>query len=303
MTSAERLGVLGVGRMGLPVCARLVTAGFSVTAFDIRPQVRAAVEAAGAIWAPDVATLAASVDIVITVLPGAPELEQAMSGANGGLRGMAAGSCWLDLTSNDPRVAHKLAALANADSIVSVSAPMGGGVTAATSGTLTFFVGGAASAIDRVRPVFAALGAPDAVRVVGEDVGAAHTAKLLANLLWFGHVAATTEALLLGQSLGIDLQTLRAALGESAGGSTFMDRHLDHLLAGDYLQSFGLDRCVDELEIVTSLAAEKGVPFELSSLVTRLHEEALARFGPVNGELLVAKLLEERAGRQLRACG
>lgn len=289
--------------MGLPICARLVAADFRVAAYDIRSALQRSVENVGATWAADSAALAASVDIVITVLPGAAELEQAMAGPTGVVRQLAPGSCWLDLTSNDPRVARTLAGLATAGSIDSVGAPMGGGVDAAVSGALTFFVGGTASAIERVRPVLNALGGPDALRLVGADVHAAHTAKLLANLLWFGQAAATTEALLLGQSLGLDLRRLRTALGSSAGGSAFLDRHLDYLLAGDYLETFGLDRCVDELEIVTALAAEQGVPFELSALVTRLHEQALARFGAVDGELLVAKLLEERAGRQLRADG
>jgi 3-hydroxyisobutyrate dehydrogenase len=100
--------------------------------------------------------------------------------------------------------------------------------------------------------------------------------------------------------MGLELASLRGALAASAGGSAFLDRHLGSLLSGDYLETFGLDRCVDELEITASLAAENDVPFELSGLVTRLHREALARFGAVDGELLVAKLLEERATTRLR---
>jgi 3-hydroxyisobutyrate dehydrogenase len=67
-----------------------------------------------------------------------------------------------------------------------------------------------------------------------------------------------------------------------------------------YLESFGIDRVVEELETLVSLAEDAGVPFELSTLVTRLHREALERFGAVDGELLAAKLLEERAGHTLR---
>jgi 3-hydroxyisobutyrate dehydrogenase-like beta-hydroxyacid dehydrogenase len=170
-------------------------------------------------------------------------------------------------------------------------------VPAATEERLRFFVGGAADHVARVEPLLAALGSIDHV---GEWVGAGHAAKLLANLLWFGQVAAVAEVLLLGQSLGIEPVRLRDSLATSAGGSRFIDDYVDSLLEGDYLEHFGLDRVVEELEILEALAVDADVPFELSATVTRLHREALARFGAVDGELLVAKLLEERAGRTLR---
>ncbi len=105
---------------------------------------------------------------------------------------------------------------------------------------------------------------------------------------------------MLGQALGLDLATLRDTLAASAGGSQFIDRHLEFLLAGDYLEDFGIDRCVEELDTVTALADEAGVPFALSRLVAQRHRDALARFGAVGGELLAAKLLEEQASATLR---
>jgi 3-hydroxyisobutyrate dehydrogenase len=288
-----KVGVLGVGRMGLPIVRALVDAAFDVRAFDPQPgkAARAGVAVAGS-----AAEVAASADVLVTVLPGPAEIEQAMLG-EGALAALPAGSLWIDLTSNDPRVAERLAELAAARRILTVGAPMGGGVTAAQERRLRFFAGGPTPAVDRARPILEAVGVVDHV---GEAVGAGYTAKLLANLLWFGQAVAVTEALLLGQSLGLPPAALRTTLATSAGGSVFIEEHLDSLLGGDYLTGFGLDRCVDELETLASLARGADVPFELSELVARLHREALERFGAVDGELLVAKLLEERAGRQLR---
>ena len=174
---------------------------------------------------------------------------------------------------------------------------MAGGVGAAENGSLRFYAGGVPSAIDRARPVLAALGSIDQV---GITIEAGYVAKLLANLLWFGQAVAVTEALLLGQALGLSPAALRDQLATSAGGSVFVDEYLDRLLDGDYLESFGIDRCVEELETLVSLARGADVPFELSSTVARLHREALERFGAIDGELLGARLLEERAGRTLR---
>jgi 3-hydroxyisobutyrate dehydrogenase len=294
MSLDERIGVLGVGRMGLPIANNLLAAGYVVTVFDTDPARSAA---AGSPVAESATGLAEGSDILITVLPGMAEIERAMIGSGALIDSLPPGSLWLDLTSNDPRIAHSIEERASARGIQSVGAPMGGGVSAARDRSVRFFVGGANRAVDRARPVLEHLGSLDQV---GERIGDGYLTKLLANLLWFGQAVAVTEALLLGQALGLSPATLRDQLAASAGGSVFIDEYLDRLLAGDYLGTFGIDRCVEELETLVSLARGADVPFELSSTVERLHREALERFGAIDGELLAARLLEERAGVTLR---
>jgi 3-hydroxyisobutyrate dehydrogenase len=294
MPQRESIGVLGVGRMGLPFARNLVAAGFPVTVYDVDP---ARSSAANAVVASSARLLAERSDILITVLPGVAEIEDAMLGPDGLVDSLPAGSLWLDLTSNDPRVAWTIAERATARSIQSVGAPMAGGVAAAVAGSVLFYVGGAEAAVQRARAVLEVLGSVDHV---GENVRNGYVTKLLANLLWFGQVVAVTEALLLGQALGLSPAALRQQLSGSAGGSVFVDEYLDRLLDGDYLGTFGIDRCVEELEILVSLANSADVPFELSATVARLHREALVRFGAIDGELLAARLLEDRAGRTLR---
>jgi 3-hydroxyisobutyrate dehydrogenase len=294
MPGTERVGVLGIGRMGLPIARNLVDAGFDVTVFDL---VSERSTLSGAPVAESGAALAAASDILVTVLPGIAEIESAMIGGGGLVDVLPAGALWLDLTSNDPRVAGRIAEKANSRGILSLGAPMAGGVAAAETRSIRFFAGGSDAALDSARPILEAVGTID---LVGSEVGDGYLAKLLANLLWFGQVVAVTEALLLGQSLGLSPSMLRSRFASSAGGSVFIDEYLDRLLAGDYLETFGIDRCVEELEALVSLAQEAEVPFELSSTVARLHREALERFGAIDGELLAARLLEERAGTELR---
>jgi 3-hydroxyisobutyrate dehydrogenase len=341
--SGQVIGVLGLGRMGLPIAARLAAAGHAIVGFDVDPARRALAEERGVRTATDAGAVASSADVLVTVLPGPLELRAALLGDtglghtglghtglghagpgdaragnpvsglapagsepdrsapdDGLLRLLRPGCCWLDLTSNDPRVAAEVARAASARGVFSAGAPMRGGPTDAEGGTLGFSLSGEADATARALPLLAALGDPGDVAMLGTDIRAGYTAKLLANTLWFGQVIAVTEALLLGQALGLDLATLRAALADGPGGSVFIDAHLDALLAGDYLESFGIDRVVEELETVRDLAKAARTPSELTGLVTRLHAEALERFGPVGGELLAAKLLEERAGATLR---
>jgi 3-hydroxyisobutyrate dehydrogenase len=126
-------------------------------------------------------------------------------------------------------------------------------------------------------------------------------AKRLVNLLWFGQAVATAEALLLGQRAGIDPAVLEHALAGSAAASTFTRRDIGLVFQGDYLTSFGLDRICGELDVVTALADDYQVPWELSDLVRRTYRRALARYGPVDGELLAVALLEDEGGDKLRA--
>jgi len=301
----ERIGVVGLGRMGLPIVGRLCAAGYEVSVFDVRGTAIDAAIAIGARPTANARQLASRANTVITVLPGGGELREAMLGSvtsesEGALSAMRPGSCWLDLTSADPRIAADIAAAAADADVLCVGAPMGGGPHAAASGALSFFVGGAVDAVGLVRPILESLGGPNSLTLLGTDIRAGYTAKLLANTLWFTQAIAVTEALLLGQAAGLDVRTLRDALAGSAGGSVFLSDNSDALLAGDYLTTFGIDRVVEELDVVTALAATHETPFELSAHVAALHRQALDRFGPVAGELLAARLLEVRANRSLR---
>ena len=279
----QRIGVLGLGRMGAPIAARLVAAGFDVQGYDpIVERTSGGTQST----AGSERELAASVDVLITALPGRAESAVVMPDL---LAAMTPGALWLDLTSGDPELSERLAR-----GVRAVGAPMGGGPAEAQAGTLTLFVGGAETDVDSLRPILETIASR--IERAGERPQDGQIVKLLANLLWFGQAVAVTEALLLGVKLGLTLTALRDILPRSAGGSTFMTTHLDRLLARDYAETFGLDRCVEELDTLVALAESAGTPFALSTLVDGLHREALAAFGPVDGELLVAKLLEQRAG-------
>ena len=295
-----RVGVLGVGRMGLGVARRLRDLGFPVEVHDVDRAARERAADSGLAVAADAAGLAAGCDALVTVLPGPPECRDAISGPAGAFAAMRPGTVWLDLTSHDPSIVADLARESAERGIAAVAAPMRGGPADAAAGTLGFHVAGPPDAVARVADILAALGHDPAAPRVGDDPASAHVVKLLGNALWFGQVVAVTEALLLGRALGLDPAALRSALLAGPGTSAFLERHAPALLAGDPMADFGIARVVEELDAVTRLAAERGVPHELTALVARRHREALDAYGPVDGELLAGRLLEERAGRRLR---
>ncbi|WP_223627257.1 NAD(P)-dependent oxidoreductase [Microbacterium sp. EST19A] len=288
------IGVVGLGRMGTPITEAL-RRDLPVGVFDADLDRRGAVP--GARWFPTLPALAEAVDVLITVLPGPRELSACMADA---LPALSPGSLWIDLTSGDPVVTRDLAERSRRLDIDVVSAPMGGSVGEVKAGGLVFFVSGQDSAVAKAIPILRRLSRRDGIRRTGARAEDGQIVKLLANGLWFANAVAAAEAMLIGQSLGIPSSELHALLRDSAGGSRFLDDHLDKLLEGDYFATFGIDRVVEELDTIAAMSASAGVATPMLDASAALHHQALDRFGPVLGELLTVRLLEASAGQQLR---
>jgi 3-hydroxyisobutyrate dehydrogenase len=287
------VGIIGVGRMGIPICARLTEVGVRVVATDRQPEREAEACAAGARWVAETSALLGAADVLVTVLPGSAELAEVMASA---MPALGPGTTWIDMTSAEPRLGRDLMERAARRGAECLEATLGGGPAAARAGTLQLLVGGRTPVLERRRALLEALGT---IAHVG-DHGAGYLAKLLINSLWFAQAVAVGEALLLGVREGIDPRRLLEVIEPSAAGSAFIGAHADDLLEGDYLTSYGLDRCCDQLDAIVELASDHELPHELAATVQRAYRDALAQYGPVDGELLAVARLEERAGVRLR---
>jgi 3-hydroxyisobutyrate dehydrogenase-like beta-hydroxyacid dehydrogenase len=287
------VGVIGVGRIGTPLVARLVAAGHSVVATDVRAERRPAVERAGARWTDG---LPLDAEVVVTVLPGAPELRELVLGSGRLLEHLADGALWIDLTSASLELGQECARAAEEHAVGYLDAPIGGGVRAMERGEVTLYVGGADALVDAAEPLLRSFATT--VHRTGA-AGNGYLTKLLINLLWFGQATLVTEALLLAQRHGLAPESVRGMLAGGAGDSAFARDHLPALLAGDYLADFGLDRCVEELDAIERSADDANLPHPVMSAVAALHRAALDHYGPVDGELLAAAWLELQAGTRL----
>lgn len=279
--------VIGAGRMGLPIARRLARSGLRVHIVDTAAERRslAAVFArtTSSEWDPDATT-----DAVLTVLPDAKAFESIAFGAAGITTRRGGSALWLDLTSNDPRVAERAASAWSRSAFV--GAPMGGGPDDAARGTLSFWMSGDADSCAAALPLLSILAKSDGIHWAGNAVGDGYVVKLLSNALWFGQVTAVSEAIAVAARTGIPPERFTDLLRHSPARSAFIDDYLVRMLNGDYAADFGFSACVDELEIVRELseAARLNTPSMVATLET--HRRALERYGDIDGEMFAARV-------------
>ena len=296
----NRIGFVGLGNMGGPMCAHLVGAGFDVTAFDIDAGALAQAHDAGARPAPSAADCARGAQVLITMLPAPPQVEQVLLGDGGVIAALEQGALAIDMSTSSLAVGQRVVQAASARGVEVLDAPVAGQSIGAKAGTLAIYVGGAEDAFERARPLFEAMGDPDRIFHVGPS-GAGYTVKLLLNLVWFIQAVATGEALTIGVRAGVPLARLYAALVGSPANSNFLERDVRPVLdAGDYDDAFPMRLVTKDLGLAVDLARDVGVPVELTALVEQIHRRARSVYGDEAGEISAIRLYEDLAGITLR---
>ncbi|TFC18623.1 NAD(P)-dependent oxidoreductase [Cryobacterium algoritolerans] len=302
MTSASttRVGFIGLGNMGSGMTRNLQKAGFALVVNDIRQESAAELIAGGAIWASTPAEVAAQSDVVITMLPTPRHVDTVVNSRTGILAGIADGGTWIDMSTSVPEVAQRVRAEHSARDLHIVDAPVSGMSVGAANGMLQIFVGGETADVERLRPVFNAMGDPDRIFHVGA-AGAGYAVKLMINQLWFSHLVATAEVLSIGVKAGVDLDVLRKSLIASPANSNFIQNDVLSILNdGDYDEGFAIALACKDLGLSIDLARSVGVPAELSSLVEQIYRRARAQYGDHAGEMTPVKLYEDLIGTDLR---
>ena len=246
MTSAiTRVGMIGAGRMGQPMLGHLARRGFEVSAYDIDPAKRSAVEAKGARWAADPASLARECDVILVCVGYDREL-RALLAPDGGLRDLPAGRIVAILSTVHPKTIVELASVAAKRGVHLVDSTVCRGGQAADEGTLLSFVGGEAAVVERLKPVLSSY-STDIVHT--GPAGTANVAKAANNMIMWSCLIANHEALALAQGYGMDTEKLRQALLMSSGDNYVLRNWRVNTMAW----------AEDDMEIVQAMAAEKGI--------------------------------------------
>ncbi len=296
-----RVGFIGLGHMGGHMCRHVITGGFEVSAFDLDPAAVARVAASGARPGESIADCVAGVDVVVTSLPGPPEVDAVLHGPDGAIAALAPGALVIEMSTSSQEVGRKALAAAGQRGVQLLDAPVAGQTIGAEAGTLAIYAGGEREAFTRALPVLETMGDPQRIFHLGPN-GSGYAVKLLLNLTWFIHAVATAEALAVGVKAGVDLDTLHSALVHSPANSVFLERDvrmvLDH---GDYDEGFAMKLVTKDLGLAVDLARDVGVPVELASLVEQIQRRARATYGDEAGEMSSLRLYEDLAGVRLRS--
>lgn len=294
-----KVGFIGVGNMGGPMCRNIIrNTNHQVTVFDLSPEAVKACTDLGAGSASSVADVAANCDVVITSLPLPRIVEEVALGAGGIAENAKAGTTFIDLSTNSPATAKRVAAGMEAKGIHMLEAPVSGGTVRATDGTIVIMVGGDPKVFEQNLPLLRSFSGE--VIHLGE-IGFGSTAKLINNMLAFCNAAAAAEALMMGKRSGIDLKKLDAVIRNASGMSSAYGSLSNKTLAGDFRPTFALDLAHKDLRLAMEMADELGVPGMIAPQVMNLMRMARGMGLGTSDSAAVVRVYEKALGEDIRA--
>jgi len=289
----EKIGFVGTGIMGKPMVKNLLKAGYPVLCYDIIPEPLKELAAAGAALAASNKEVAEKSEVVVTMLPNSPHVEQAVLGPKGILEGARPGLLLLDMSTISPIVSQKVAAEAARKDVKMLDAPVSGGEKGAIEGTLSIMVGGERAVFDKVLPIFQAMG--KTITYIG-PIGSGGFVKLANQIIVAINLTAIAEALVLGTKAGIDLELMINALSGGLAGSKCLDQKRNNYLQHAFQPGFKVDLHYKDLNLIMESAEKLGVPLPATALVRELFSALRVKGRGQMDHSGVITLLEELAG-------
>ena len=291
--TALKVGWLGAGKMGDPMCRRVLGTGAAVSVFDTVDANTAPVVAAGGTRVASVAGAAAGADVVFSMIPNDAVLRAVALGADGVIATLAPGSVYVDMSTVSPETSAEVAAAAEARGVAFLRAPVSGSTTLAESGNLTILVSGPADAFARCRSLFEAMGAK--TFHVGEGEQARYL-KLVLNLLVGTTGAVLAEALTLGRKGGLDWATMLDVIGESAAASPYIKYNVEPLKARSFAPLFSTDQMVKDSNLICEAAEGVGVPLTIGEAMRQHYLDSQAAGHGADNMTATILGLEAKAG-------
>ena len=292
------VGFIGLGTMGAPMAQNVLKGGHRLIVADVQAAPVDKLVALGATKGTTPREVAAASEIVITMLPDAPDVERVAFGPDGVIAGIRAGSIYVDMSTIDPATTRKVGAAVAVKGAGMIDSPVGKTADAAVAGTLTLMVGGAVDAIARCRPVLDCMGSD--FFHCGE-LGAGQTMKLINNLLATAVSEASIEALVTGTKSGLTLDTMLSVLRTTMAWNNALAIAMPKRpLAGDFSPGFMMKLAHKDCRLALQMVEGLGVTAPVGRAAFASLEEGLQR-GLADldvGALL--KLREEPVGVQVR---
>ncbi|HLJ42403.1 MAG TPA: NAD(P)-dependent oxidoreductase [Candidatus Acidoferrales bacterium] len=268
-----KVGLIGLGLMGLPMGRNLLKAGFPLTVWNRTRSKAEQLEKEGAKVADSPRKVAAASDVTFTIVSDPPALEQVLWGEPGALAGLRKGSVLIDSSTVSPVLARRVAQACAERGADFLDAPVTGGTWGAEKGELVFMVGGKKEVLDRVGPVLEAVG--KRFFLLGPN-GAGQTVKLAMNLILALEVEALAEGLELVTRAGVAGERLIEVLQSSMGRAPVLDVKAPVILKRDFTPSFPLRLMLKDVGLAMDLAKENGIELPAGTAAHRAYSAVKA---------------------------
>ena len=272
--TAIRVGWIGTGVMGAPMCGHLMASGYPVTVFNrTRERARSLLER-GAAWADSPRAVAQHADVVFTMVGFPDDVREVVLGPAGALAGAGRGTILVDMTTSEPSLAREIYEAAHGRGVASLDAPVSGGDIGAREAHLSIMVGGERDVFERVAPLLRCLGA---TIVHQGPAGAGQHTKMVNQILVASGMVAVSEALLYAHQAGLDLPTVLQSVSGGAAGSWSLTHYAPRILARDFAPGFRVDHFVKDMGIALAEARRMRLSLPGLALVEQLYLALVAQ--------------------------
>ncbi len=262
-----KIGFIGLGIMGKPMARNLMKKGHSLVVSGHNQKVAKEFKDAGAEVFATPKEIAANSDIVITMLPNSPQVEEVVLGKDGVIEGAKKGSCVIDMSSIAPLSSRKVCAELEKIGVDMLDAPVSGGEPKAIDGTISVMVGGRQEVFDKYKDVIACMAA-SVVRT--GDIGAGNATKLANQIIVAINIAAVSEALTLAAKVGVEPELVYKAIRGGLAGSTVLDAKAPMMMDRNFKPGFRINLHIKDLKNVLDTSHEVGVTLPLTASVMEI---------------------------------
>lgn len=293
--SGTKVGFIGLGIMGTPMALNLIQAGHQLFVAS-RSKIPAALAEAGATVCTNATEVAKRADVVITMVPDTPHVQDVLFGETGVAKGLSAGKTVVDMSSISPMATKQFAQQINALGCDYLDAPVSGGEVGAKAGSLTIMVGGPEAAFERVKPLFEAMGKN--ITLVGGN-GDGQTTKVANQIIVALNIEAVAEALLFASKAGADPAKVRQALMGGFAASRILEVHGERMVKRTFNPGFRIELHQKDLNLALQGAKELGVSLPNTASAAQLMQSCAAHGMAGLDHSALCRSLELMAGHDI----
>jgi len=293
MADKQKIGWIGLGKMGIPMSKNLLKKGYSVTVYNRTKDKTKELAAEGAKVADSPKALAADAQVIISMISDDAVLEAVSIGTDGAFAAAKSGTIFIDMSTVSPVASARVADVANKKGIKYLRAPVSGSTVLATAGTLTIFASGPKDAYDACTEIFGSMGQKVFHVGAGDE---ARYLKLLLNMMVGISSAMVGEALAFGEKGGMDWSQMVDIIGASVVASPLVGYKAQMLKSRNYAPAFTIEQMAKDFDIALDTGKAANVPMPITAM-TRQFLGAMKANGKGNFDFFgLVTLMEDLAG-------